>query len=84
MELSWDFTTALTANAPLPALLDSLASFAIRPAWGKVRITDEAIVYAVSFHSAVVRRGESAPEEFGRDRASPAAGRPALHDPEAA
>jgi hypothetical protein len=63
-ELSWDFTTGLTTMAPLPALLEPLASFAIRPAWGKVRITDAAIVYAVSFHSAVIRRGETAPEEF--------------------
>ncbi len=64
MELSWDFSAALSTVAPLPALLDPLASFAIRPAWGKVRITDEAIVYAVSFRSAILRRGETVPGEF--------------------
>jgi hypothetical protein len=60
-ELSWDFARALTYLAPLPSLLDPLASFAIRPAWGKVRVTEEGIVYAASFHSSVVRRGDPTP-----------------------
>jgi hypothetical protein len=59
--LSWDFSRALTYLAPLPSLLEPLASFAIRPAWGKVRVTEEGIVYAASFHSSVVRRGAPNP-----------------------
>jgi hypothetical protein len=62
--LSWKFTKALTYVARLPAMLEPLQSFAIRPAWGKVRITDDAIVYAASFHSALVRRGEPLPDGF--------------------
>jgi hypothetical protein len=60
-ELSWDFSRALTYLAPLPSLLDPLASFAIRPAWGKVRVTEEGVVYAASFHSSIVRRGDPNP-----------------------
>jgi hypothetical protein len=77
-ELSWGFARALTYNAALPAMLDPLASFAIRPAWGKVRITDDAIVYAASFHSAVVRRGEAVPEAL---RAAVVASPPPLPPP---
>jgi hypothetical protein len=62
--LSWRFTKALTYVARLPAILEPLESFAIRPAWGKVRITDDAIVYAASFHSALVRRGDPLPGDI--------------------
>jgi hypothetical protein len=60
-ELAWNFSRALTYLAPFPPLLEQLEAFAIRPAWGKVRITEEAIVYAASFHSALVRHGEFPP-----------------------
>ena len=60
-ELSWNFSKALAYLAPLPPLLAPLESFAVRPAWGKVRITGEAIVYAASFRSAFVRRGAPRP-----------------------
>jgi hypothetical protein len=63
VELSWNFSKALTFLAPLPARLDPLESFAIRPAWGKVRITNDAIVYAASFHSSLIRRGEPPPAD---------------------
>jgi hypothetical protein len=55
-ELSWHFSKALAYQGPLPALLDPLESFAIVPAWGKVRVTDEALVYAASFHMDLARR----------------------------
>jgi hypothetical protein len=60
-ELSWNFSKALAYLAPLPSRLEPLESFAIRPAWGKVRITAEGIVYAASFHAAFVRRGDAPP-----------------------
>jgi hypothetical protein len=62
-ELAWNFSKALAYEGPLPSLLDPLESFAIHPAWGKVRITDEAVVYAASFHSTLGRRGEHARED---------------------
>jgi hypothetical protein len=55
-ELSWGFSKSLAYRGPLPALLEPLESFAIGPAWGKVRVTDEAVVYAASFHFALARR----------------------------
>ena len=57
IELSWDFSRALTHLARLPGFLDPLEAFAVRPAWGEVRVTEEAVVYAVSFRTAFVRRG---------------------------
>jgi hypothetical protein len=77
-ELAWDFTRALTFLAPLPSLLDPLVSFAIRPAWGKVRVTEEGLVYAASFHSSVVRRGEPVPEALTAPSFAPKPPRRAL------
>ena len=64
VELTWDCSRGLTHLAPLPRILDPLASFAIRPAWATVKITEEAVVYAMSFHSAIVRRGERPPADL--------------------
>lgn len=71
-ELSWNFSKTLTFNVPLPAMLESLSSFAAKPAWGKVRISEEAVVYAASFHSALVRRGEEVPSEIAAAPEEPA------------
>jgi hypothetical protein len=65
VELSWDFSKALARVARLPGFLDPLEAFAVRPAWGEVRITEEAIVYAVSFRTAFVRRGDPLTEPLG-------------------
>jgi hypothetical protein len=62
-ELSWNFSKALTHLVHVPSRLDPLESLSIRPAWGKARITSDAIVCAVSFHSALVRRGEPPPAD---------------------
>jgi hypothetical protein len=62
-ELSWDLSRALTLSARLPALLEDLEAFALRPHWAKVRVTDQAVVYAVSFNTALVRRGGQLPAE---------------------
>jgi hypothetical protein len=64
-ELSWSFSKTLRYVIPLPGMLEPLESFALRSAWGKVRITDEAIVVAASFHSGFVRRGEPSPIDMG-------------------
>jgi len=63
-ELCWDLSKTLTLSAQLPELLEELDVFAMRPKWAKVRVTDEAVVYAASFHSAFVRRGEQVPAEL--------------------
>jgi hypothetical protein len=63
-ELAWNFTKSLTHSVALPSLLEPLDRLAFRPAWGKVRVTQEAVVYAISFHTAVVRLGEAVPTEF--------------------
>jgi hypothetical protein len=44
---------------PLPSLLEPLESLSIRAAWGKVKITEEALVFALSLHNALVRRGDA-------------------------
>lgn len=63
-QLTWNFSKTLTQGAALPAMLEPLEQFVLRPAWGKVRVTEEAVVYAVSFHTALVRKGQALPHEF--------------------
>jgi hypothetical protein len=58
VDLSWAFATMLSHRFELPALLEPIDSLALNVAWGKVRVTDEAIVLAISFHAEVSRRGE--------------------------
>jgi hypothetical protein len=59
LELSWDFSRTFARVVPLPSLLDPLESLSIRAAWGKVKITEEALVFALSLHNALVRRGDA-------------------------
>ncbi len=59
LALSWDFSRTFARVVPLPALLDPLESLSLHAAWGKVRITEEAVVFAFSLHNALGRRGES-------------------------
>jgi len=63
-ELSWNFSRELTSLIPLPEMLEPLESLAVRPAWGKIRITSDAVVYAASFHTTLVRRGDGPPPEI--------------------
>jgi hypothetical protein len=72
IELAWNYAKTLSHIAPLPTMLDPLDGFALRPAWAKLRITEEALVYAVSFHSAILRRGEPLPSEFSASAPPPA------------
>lgn len=74
-ELCWDLSRSLTLSAQLPELLEDLDAFAMRPKWAKLRVTEEAVVYAASFKAAFVRRGEQVPAELtlssGADSADP-------------
>jgi hypothetical protein len=63
-ELRADLFNALTLTAALPPLLEELAAFAMRPRWIKVRVTDEAVVYAASFNTALVRHGHPVPADI--------------------
>jgi hypothetical protein len=49
-ELVWDFRETLSHRFPLPDLLAPTRTLDLQIAWGEVRITPEALVFAVSFH----------------------------------
>jgi hypothetical protein len=63
VELSWGFTQTLSHVFDLPPALQSARAIDLRAAWGEVRITNRALVLAVSFHAAVTteERKPSAP-----------------------
>jgi hypothetical protein len=56
LDLSWDFTKALSHVLPLPEAMVPLDALTTRVAWGKVKITTDALVLAVSVHTNFVRR----------------------------
>jgi hypothetical protein len=58
VELAWAFAAMLSHRFNVPPLLEPLDSLALSVAWGKVRVTDEAMVLAISFHAEVSRRGD--------------------------
>jgi hypothetical protein len=64
LDLAWDFSDLLGHILRLPAMLEPLDAFAIRASWGKVRVTSDAFVLAVSLHTALLRHEDSAPSEF--------------------
>jgi hypothetical protein len=53
--LSWRFGEMLSHVFQLPPFLPPLNALALEVAWGEVRVTSEAAVIAVSFHSRVLR-----------------------------
>jgi hypothetical protein len=59
VDLSWGFTKTLSHTFDLPLVLASARAIDLRAAWGEVRITKEALVFAVSFHTSVEPRGAS-------------------------
>jgi hypothetical protein len=61
VQLTWDFGEMLTRSVGLPATLQPLQSLALEVAWGKVKVTDEAMVLAISFHSHLSREPYLAP-----------------------
>lgn len=69
-ELSWNFTKTLSHEFPLPELLQPIRALDLKVAWGKVRVTTEALVLVISFRAAAVTtKGEgrlSPARELGR------------------
>lgn len=59
LELSWDFSRTFACTVPLPKLLEPLASLSTSAAWGKVKITEEALVFAISVHNVLARRDDA-------------------------
>lgn len=61
VELAWNFAETLSHAFSLPALLDPVEAIALKVAWGRIKVTSDALVLAVSFHSSVLRRDDGAP-----------------------
>jgi hypothetical protein len=59
--LSWRFGESLSHVFKMPPILPPLNAVAVKVAWGQVRVTSEAVVIAVSFHSRVLRGEEEYP-----------------------
>ncbi len=81
--LSWRFFQTLSHFFALPELLDPVRGLDVQVAWGKLRVSEDAVVLAVSFHTKVARAGEtqslrqpeSSPAVPGRGNGSPLARR---------
>ena len=56
VELAWSFTETLSHVFALPDALASAGAIDLRATWGSVKITDEALVLAVSFRATVEPR----------------------------
>jgi hypothetical protein len=69
--LSWRFGETLSHLFQLPPFLPPLDAVALKVAWGQVRVTSEALVMAVSFHSRVLRAGEPSDLLGSRDEPEP-------------
>jgi hypothetical protein len=59
VEVAWAFAAMLSHRFRIPPLLEPIDSLAFNVAWGKVRVTDEAMVLAISFHAEVSRRDDA-------------------------
>jgi hypothetical protein len=57
-ELSWNFGSTLSHVFELPHSLKPLDGLDLQVRWGKIRVTEEAMVMAVSFRPKVLRHGE--------------------------
>ena len=55
-ELAWNFSKTLSHAFALPSFLEPLECFKLHVAWGEVKVTADALVLAISFHSEVTRR----------------------------
>src|SRR6187399_1927040 len=58
IEFSWRFFQTLSHVFELPTLLRPVNALELSVAWGKVRLTEEALVLAVSYHTRIRRDGE--------------------------
>jgi len=54
-DLVWSFSDTLSHAFRLPKTLEPLDALDLGVSWGQVRVTSEAVVFAVSFHSSVTR-----------------------------
>ena len=59
-QLTWNFSQALSHVFALPGAVRPIDAIELEVAWGKVRVTNEALVMAVSFHGHVHRESEGA------------------------
>jgi hypothetical protein len=64
VELAWDFSTLFAHVLALPRMIEPLDAALLRAAWGRLRITEDALVIAVSVHGTILRRRGEAPPEF--------------------
>jgi hypothetical protein len=59
-QLTWNFGQTLSHVFDLPNAVRPIDALGLEVAWGKVRVTNEALVMAISFHAHVHREGEPA------------------------
>jgi hypothetical protein len=64
VEAEWAFATLFDHVLPLPRMIEPLDAALLRATWGRLRVTGEAIVIAVSVHAAILRTHGTAPPEF--------------------
>jgi hypothetical protein len=57
-ELAWRFETALSHVFVLPEMLQPVRALGLKAGWGKVRVTGEAMVLAISFHAHALGAAE--------------------------
>jgi hypothetical protein len=61
IELAWNFGKTLTHVFSLPAALESTSTLGLKVTGGKVKVTDDAMGFAVCFRTEVERRREGHP-----------------------
>jgi hypothetical protein len=57
-ELAWRFEAALSHEFALPEMLQPVRALGLKAGWGKVRVTGEAMVLAISFHARALRAAD--------------------------
>jgi hypothetical protein len=55
VDLAWNFARTLSHRFELPSSLEPVDGLDLRVRWGRVRVTEEAMVMAVSFQPSVLR-----------------------------
>jgi hypothetical protein len=70
VELAWNFSETLSHTFALPAVLKNASSLGIEVAWGAIRITADALVFAVSLHSVIQHDRTRVPAELADSTAS--------------
>jgi hypothetical protein len=68
-ELAWRFETALSHVFALPEMLQPVRALGLKAGWGKVRITGEAMVLAISFRAHALGAAELERPNGGAARA---------------